>query len=228
MSAKIERKSFVIEIKQDDKAGEINGYGAIFGNIDSHDDIIEKGAFEKTLAEHKKNNTLPVMAWCHNMSEPVGDWLNMKENNTGLKVKGQIWIGDNATNESKKAHNFAKGTSKKSLSIGYAVAKARYEKKQGRSIRVIEEAKLYELSLLPYGSNEKAVFEGKSLIDENGEIKTIRDIEQILRDAGLSKTQAKAFLSKGYEGILRDAETKKLEEKETLQLINNLKKSLKG
>jgi phage head maturation protease len=37
------------ELKAADDKGSFEGYGSVFGNIDSHDDIIVKGAFTRSL-----------------------------------------------------------------------------------------------------------------------------------------------------------------------------------
>ena len=42
--------SFVLE-SADENTGEFSGYAAVFGNVDSGGDVIEKGAFAKTIVE---------------------------------------------------------------------------------------------------------------------------------------------------------------------------------
>ena len=50
--AKTEYKTVEFELEGfDDKEGTFSGYGAVFSNIDSGGDIIEPGAFTKTIAE---------------------------------------------------------------------------------------------------------------------------------------------------------------------------------
>ena len=46
-----EYKSFKFELESADESGEFSGYAAVFGNKDSGGDIIEKGAFSKTIRE---------------------------------------------------------------------------------------------------------------------------------------------------------------------------------
>ena len=49
----------------DGKTGEFSGYGAVFGNIDSHGDVIEKGAFKASLREWRKKKAMPQMLIQH-------------------------------------------------------------------------------------------------------------------------------------------------------------------
>ena len=56
MDKKFETKSFDFEIKaSDDEEMMFEGYGSIFGNLDSYRDIVEKGAFGTTLQKNGRN-----------------------------------------------------------------------------------------------------------------------------------------------------------------------------
>ena len=68
-------KNFEIKsYKEDGEDFVIEGYGAVFGNIDSVGDVIEKGAFAKTLMERKDR-----IAFClqHNIHEPIGKIIDI-------------------------------------------------------------------------------------------------------------------------------------------------------
>jgi len=47
----MEIKNFSFETKELTEEGQFEGYAAVFGNRDSWDDIIEPGAFAKTIKE---------------------------------------------------------------------------------------------------------------------------------------------------------------------------------
>ena len=49
----MERKTFEFEIKELSEEGQFTGYLSTFGNVDAGDDMIEPGAFKKTLREKK-------------------------------------------------------------------------------------------------------------------------------------------------------------------------------
>lgn len=200
-----------IEKKAVTETGEFEGYGSTFGNVDFGNDVIAKGAFTESLAEWGQKMQLPLMPWFHDMKMPVGDWLEMREDEQGLFVKGKLWIGEKQIESSKMVHNLLTGTGPKGMSIGFKSLESSYEEKEidGRSqtIRVIKKAQLYELSVVPFGMNPNAtVTQAKSLVDEEGEIKDIRACEKILRDAGLSKKQANTLLSSGYKALVGDSQ----------------------
>nr|WP_314095185.1 HK97 family phage prohead protease [uncultured Shinella sp.] len=66
----------------DSVTGEFKGYGAVFGNIDSHGDVIMPGAFAETLAEWASKGRLPAMKLMHGSAIniftgddiPIGKW----------------------------------------------------------------------------------------------------------------------------------------------------------
>jgi len=65
-----------VELKfTSDERGEFEGYGSVFGNEDSHGDVIVKGAFEKSLAEHKARGTMPALYIEHGPFAGTGDCL---------------------------------------------------------------------------------------------------------------------------------------------------------
>jgi HK97 family phage prohead protease len=73
------------------------GYGAVFGNLDSYGDMIQKGAFAKSLAEAKTNGNYPAMLLQHGgwgMSAddmmPAGLWTDLEEDDHGLKLTGKM------------------------------------------------------------------------------------------------------------------------------------------
>jgi len=41
-----------------DDQGRVEGYGAFFGNVDSHGDAIDRGAFHKTLIDWMRKGRL--------------------------------------------------------------------------------------------------------------------------------------------------------------------------
>jgi HK97 family phage prohead protease len=194
-----------LEVKLDaGQPGRFKGYGSTFGNVDLGKDKVIKGAFERSLSDHRKNGTLPAMYWMHDRAEPVGDWLDVTEDAKGLRVEGQLWTGDAETECSRKAGNLLRGTSPKGLSIGYNTKKYEFDQKTG--IRSLLDVDLPEVSVVGYGMNPKALVTHIKGLVEDGELPTIRDLEEVLRDAGLSANQAKAILSTGYKALMRDAE----------------------
>lgn len=194
----------MLEFKLDaEKPGRFKGYGSTFGNVDLGKDRCIKGCFERSLKEHKKNGTLPAMYFMHDKGEPVGDWLDVAEDSKGLYVEGQLWTGDQETECSRKSCNMLKGTGPKGLSMGYATKRFTFDQKTG--VRDLEDVDLYEVSVVGYGMNPKAQVTHIKSLFADGIVPTIRDVEELLRDAGFSSAQAKALLAQGFKAVERDA-----------------------
>lgn len=188
-------RSFALEIRAAED-GSIEGYGSVFGVRDNYDDIIAKGAFLASLAAHKAAGTMPAMLWQHSSDHPIGIWTDMVEDAKGLRIKGQLALD---TVKGKEAHALLKLGALNGLSIGF-ISKA-WEYDAQTDIRTLTEIDLWEVSLVTFPANEKArVTHVKSADD----LATPKDAERTLRDAGFSKSDATAFVSR----VMRMGETR--------------------
>ena len=167
--------------------GTFEGYLSVFGRVDSYGDTVIKGAFLETLAGRKR---MPPMLLNHNgLSQlPVGVWTAMSEDDHGLHVKGELTDGNSLSEDlyASMRHGAISG-----LSIGYRVKKSeRIESTGGRKLVSID---LREGSVVTMPAEDEARVDSvKSLIET---IETLSDCEDILRDAGFSRSTAKHFLS---------------------------------
>jgi uncharacterized protein len=196
-----EVRSFAFEVKATGDDGSIEGYGSVFGVVDSYDDVIEKGAFAASLKTHKAAGTLPAMLWQHDAGEPIGIWTEMTEDAKGLRVKGQLCL-DTACG--KEAHALLKMGALNGLSIGFMSRKWAYDEKT--DIRTLTEVDLWEVSLVTFPSNERSRITNVKAAEVGG-VTTIRQAEQALRDAGLPADAAKALIASVKRIVLdeRDA-----------------------
>ncbi|MGY4288880.1 HK97 family phage prohead protease [Bradyrhizobium sp. LM2.7] len=201
----------VREVKfSSDKAGAFSGYGAIFGNVDSYGDVIEKGAFKDTLRAWEDKGKYPPMLLQHGGGMfggtaddllPIGKWTSMEENSKGLKVEGELFAL--ATERGQYIYEGLKAGALDGMSIGYRTIKYRNGAKAGEPRRYLEQLDLMELSIVTFPANDKA---------RVGAVKnapgTIREFEDFLRDAGgFSANQAKRIAASGFKSIdaMRDA-----------------------
>jgi HK97 family phage prohead protease len=138
-------------------AGEFSGYGAVFGNTDSHGDVIQPGAFADSIAERKAQGRAVPMHLMHRVyggdGLPVGVWTNLIEDDKGLKVTGKI-SGMN-TDTGRLLYERVKDGALGGLSIGYKVRPngASYGKKAGEPKRTLKSLDLREISLVDDPSN---------------------------------------------------------------------------
>lgn len=148
MDKLFEQKSFNFEIKaSDDDEMTFEGYGSIFGNLDSYRDVVEKGAFTRTINNNK--NRIKIL-WQHDTWQPIGKPIDIYEDEKGLFLKGKI----SATEKGKEAYILMKDKVINEMSIGYNTVKYEYDKE--KDIRYLKEIKLYEVSLVSYAANDKA------------------------------------------------------------------------
>ena len=67
-----EYKSFVFQLEDaNEESGEFSGYAAVFGNVDSGRDVIERGAFSKTIREDFDRITMTATCQSANRSNCV-------------------------------------------------------------------------------------------------------------------------------------------------------------
>lgn len=147
----MERKSFKFESKVDLEKNTFEGYAAVFGNKDSHDDIIEPGSFTKTLRESIAR--IKVL-WQHDPFSPIGKPIFMEEDSKGLYTKSKV----SETTLGKDALILMKDGVIDELSIGYNTIKHIMDEDTG--IRHLKELKLMEYSPVTWASNDQAVIIG--------------------------------------------------------------------
>jgi len=144
------KKYLVHEVKSVSDEGSIEGYLSVFGNIDSHGDIIVKGAFTRTL---QNRGTRPVrFLRDHDETKVIGIFKELAEDDYGLKFVAQINMD---TQLGRETYALLKQGAINELSIGYAATKEEFNPKTG--IRYLTEIKLYEGSVVTWASNEQAV-----------------------------------------------------------------------
>lgn len=138
-----------IELKSLGEDGVIEGYASVFGNRDLVGDIVQRGAFARSLKGRPASEI--AMLWAHDGKRPIGVWDEVAEDAIGLKVKGRILT---ATRDGSDAFEFAKAGAARGLSIGYRTVKAR--RSTELKARLLDDVDLFEISLLPVQANSLA------------------------------------------------------------------------
>lgn len=190
--------ALALEIKDVGDDGGIEGFAAVYGNVDGGGDIILPGAFTKSLRGRK---TLPMLLY-HDNRRPIGVWNEFDDTAKGLKVRGRIVT---ETADGAQAHVLAKAGAIAGLSIGYQMLKARATD----TARELMELGLYEVSLTPTPMNDRATITRVKDILTLGELPSVREFEEFLRDAGgFSKSLAAAIAGKATPHLRGEPEGK--------------------
>jgi HK97 family phage prohead protease len=142
----------------DDVEGIVEGYGSIFGNIDSDGDIIVKGAYTKTLAE---NGARVRYVNQHRIDQPLGKMDMLIEDEIGLKFKAKVPL----TTLGKDVLLLMKSGVLNENSVGIVPIQKEYS---NDGVRLLKEVKLYEISCVTLAANPMALItNAKGEIDQD-------------------------------------------------------------
>lgn len=68
----------------------IEGYASLFGAADQGGDVVQKGAYARSLKELEVSGRRVKMLWQHDPTQPIGLWDEVREDTRGLWVKGRL------------------------------------------------------------------------------------------------------------------------------------------
>lgn len=136
----------------DSKNRVVTGYLSTFGVKDKHGDIIEKGAFSKSLMERKENIFFLNQ---HNWQQPHGKFAVIQEDEKGLYFESNPLID---TSYSMDVIKLYEAGIMREHSIGFSTVKQEYDRKT--ETNYLKELKLYEGSNVTIGANSDTPFTG--------------------------------------------------------------------
>jgi HK97 family phage prohead protease len=127
-----------------------SGYASTW-DIDQQNDIIEKGAFTKTIAERLPTKKIKIL-WQH--SEAIGIPLEMTQDDKGLFVVGKI----SKTRLGDEALELMRDGVIDRMSVRFNIPNGKASTDHA-GVRRIKEVKLLEFSLVTFPANENATIE---------------------------------------------------------------------
>jgi HK97 family phage prohead protease len=210
--------SFEIKAQDDvEGEGEFSGYGSIFGNKDLGGDVIEKGAFAKSIG--RKGAKAVKLLYQHKSDEPIGVFDEIIEDDRGLKVKGRLAMG---TQRGREVYELMKMGALDGLSIGYRVEPKYVDYDEKGKTRRLKSVDLMEISAVTFPMNPRARVQ-----QVKGTDRSIREWETFLRDEGnLSRNEAKAAAN-AVSKALEQRDAVKEETPKVLEALNSLTNILK-
>ena len=184
-----------LNIKAIEDDGTFSGYGSVFDVVDSYKDIVLPGAFKKSLADYEARGKMPKMLWQHASWEPIGVWTKMVEDEKGLYVEGRLIM---EVERAREAHALLKAGAVDGLSIGYDTPKGGAEFNEEENVLELKQINLWETSIVTFPANQDAMIDQVRHKMAAGQELSIREMEALLRDAGMSKTDAMTLLATGF------------------------------
>jgi hypothetical protein len=150
----MDRREFQAQFKtleDTDSVGSFEGIAAVFSNIDRQHDVIQPGAFTRTLPDFIKSGFL---ANAHDWSEPVGTIDEAIETNDGLYVRGKFHSTPNAQLLRKVIRERLERGKDVAMSIGYQITEDAFDSE--KSVRMLKELELFEVSVVSVPANPLA------------------------------------------------------------------------
>ena len=130
----------------DENLGIVKGYGSVFGNKDSDNDIIEKGAYKRTI---KNNGSRVKYLYHHDITKPIGKMKELYEDEKGLVFVAEV----PKTTFGNEVLELMKYGVIDENSVGIMPVKKDYDED---GVRMIKEVKLYEISAVTNAANDEA------------------------------------------------------------------------
>lgn len=210
-----ERKFAPARISAIEADGTFEGYASLFGRTDLSGDIVEPGAFADSIA--RRGIAGIRMLWQHDPNEPIGAWLDIREDKAGLFVKGRL-TEDVA--RAREVLGLMRDGALDGLSIGYRTVAAQNDAARGG--RRLLKVDLWEISVVTFPMLPDARIRAV----KGGALPRERDFERWLRrDAGLSRSQARLVIAKGYRALTVERDAGGLQPVEAKALLRRIAKA---
>ena len=191
-----ERKFTNVALDDVEPDGSFSGYASLFGRVDLGRDVVERGAFSRSLAERGAAGVR--MLFQHDPNQPIGAWTEIREDGRGLFVRGRLTPG---VAKSREVLELMRGGALDGLSIGFRTVRARSEPS---GVRRILEADLWEISVVTFpmlpGARVESIKGGGAR-----SLPTTREfVRWLTRDAGLTRSDAQAVIARGFASLKRE------------------------
>ncbi len=165
---------------------EIEGYASLFGKCDQGGDVVEAGAYGRSLTALAAAERGVKMLWQHDPAQPIGVWDEVREDDKGLYVKGRI-LAD--VEKGREAIALIAAGAIDGLSIGYRTVRAT---KNDKGQRLLSELELWEVSLVtfPMLPDARVGAGAKGDAPEARDTELLRDLAEAIEGARQSLAQA--------------------------------------
>ncbi len=158
---------------------------ASFGNVDSDGDLLVKGCFAKSVNDRgpqSSTNRKIAFLWQHDMRNPIGRILEIREEDDGAYARIRMSDFD-AVPDAKRAYVQLTDGDINQFSFGFEYVWDKVEYDEEKDAFIVREVKLYEISVVTFGANERTEF--------MGEIKSEEAVKAYLKNIAYDKEKLK-------------------------------------
>ena len=155
-------------------------------NVDDGGDIIEPGAFSRTIKENF--DRIKILSQHNDCDLPIGKPIELREDDKGLFVRGKI----SDTQKGRDVQTLLKDGVLNELSIGYDAITFDFDSDKG--VRHLKEVRLWEISIVTWAMNDQATID---------EVKSLAESLKIEAKAGkITRTRLDAL--KPFIAVVRE------------------------
>lgn len=178
------RPNLDISVKDVDTVSRrVKGYLAAFDNVDSHRDIIKKGAFTKSLNERgvsSSSNRKVAHLYQHDMNRLIGVFEELREDEKGLYFVSKML---NTTEGNDRLIEYQEGALREH-SIGFKYVSDKMEHEEKDDVWILKELNLFEGSAVTFGSNSETPYLGSFKSTD-----TLQDKLKVLEEDFIANTK---------------------------------------
>lgn len=171
----MERRSFELEVKALGADGVLEGYASVKHEVDAYGDVVLDGAYGNLDGFVREG----FVSFGHDHSGmPIGFIESAAEDARGLAVKMRFHstgAGQAALVVAKERMSAGRSVG---LSIGYLPVKWRFEERDGRRVRLLEQVELKEFSLVTMPAAKGALATGVKADDAGSSAAAALDLER--------------------------------------------------
>lgn len=195
-AAGLKVRALDLQVKSvDTKTGRFAGYASVWGAVDSYRETVARGAFSESLADTKaKGRKLPIL-WQHKSDEPIGNWIELREDDRGLYGEGELWT--DVAPYARLAQRGLESRAISGLSIGYYIQDDSFD--ETKRLRTLKQIDLREVSIVTDPALEEARVDTIKAKLAAGETLSEREFGRVLRERGFSRRDTDEIADVGFK-----------------------------
>ena len=147
-----------LEVKREDTHLFVEGYAAVYGNVDSYNDIVQSIAFDSFLTSQDVKRC--KFCFNHDMYDVIGVIEDLKSDEKGLWFRAKV----SNTSLGRDVAELISDGALSEFSIGY---KTEDSIRQDDGVRLLTKLYLYEISVVSRAANPKATITETERKDED-------------------------------------------------------------